>query len=287
VLENSWPQSNRFPGGDQEQAFAALLTYIRRERSMECSQYKDSFLRRRLAVRMTARGIHTYQDYLGVLRADPAEIDALLAALSINVSRFFRDVPVFDALRHAVLAPLLAERAQTGQCSISVWSAGCASGEEPYSVAIILKELLKEKFSSWNVTIRATDVDARVLARAQRALFTASSFRDLQADYVQRYFSVQGSTYTLQPEIRQAVTFEQHDLTSHRPLPGYDLILCRNVLIYFARQHQSGVVQQLVEHLRPGGYLVLGMVEMVTMGMTVSGRLKAVDGRLRIYRKRD
>ena len=254
---------------------------------MECSQYKDRFLRRRLTVRMRARGANTYQDYLGVLRADPGEIDALVAALAINVSSFFRDAPVFDALRHAVLSPLLAERAQRGERTISIWSAGCASGEEPYSIAIVLKELLKEEFTCWNIAIQATDVDAGALARGRRGRYPPSSFRDPQAEYVQRNFVLEDGDYTLDPEIRRVVTFQQHDLTRQPPPSRYDLIFCRNVLIYFNRERQSELVQRLVESLSPGGYLVLGMVEMIPMSLIISGRLEAVDGRLRIYRKRD
>lgn len=268
------------PAGE-ERTFDALLAHIRRQRGLDCSQYKVSFLRRRLVVRMRARDVDTYQAYLGVLRSDPAEFDALLVALTINLSYFFRDAAVFDALRYAVLGTLVAERAQSRR--LIVWSAGCAGGEEPYSVAMILTDLLGPTISKWDARIQATDIDASVLARARRGVYKALNFQDLRADFVGRYFGRDGDTYTLQPAIRRLVTFRQHDLTAAPPLPRYDLILCRNVLIYFAREHQEGIVRHLLDYLEPGGYLTLGMAEMLPLAL--SSRLDAVDGRLRIYRK--
>ena len=281
----SEPGKSPAGGVNEERAFDALLDHVRRERGLDCSQYKNSFLRRRLAVRMRARGSGTYQAYLDVLRSDPAEFDALLVALTINLSYFFRDGAAFDALRYAVLSPLVAERSQARQLRLTVWSAGCASGEEPYSVAMILTDLLGPTLSRWKVQIHATDVDADVLDRAHRGVYRATSFQDLQADFVARYFAQDGSMYTLQPAIRHLVTFRQHDLTTPPPLPRYDLILCRNVLIYFAREHQEGIVRHLLGHLEPSGYLMLGMTEMLPLAL--AGRLEAVDGRLRIYRKRE
>lgn len=265
----------------EERAFDALMAHVRRERGLDCSQYKESFLRRRLAVRMRARGVETYQAYLSVLCSDQAEFDALLVALTINLSYFFRDEAVFEALRHAVLRTLVARRAQTRH--LAVWSAGCASGEEPYSVAMILTDLLGPALSGWKVQIQATDVDADVLARARRGVYKAISFQNPEADFVGRYFARNEDVYTLRPAIRQLVTFQQHDLTTMPPLPRYDLILCRNVLIYFARERQERIVRHLLDHLGLGGYLVLGMTEMLPLAL--ASWLEMMDGRLRIYRK--
>jgi chemotaxis protein methyltransferase CheR len=232
---------------------------------------------------MRARGTDSYQAYLDVLRYDPAELDALLTTLTINLSYFFRDKAVFDALRYAVLSPLVAGRSRTGQECLTIWSAGCASGEEPYSLAMILKDLLGPTLGRWNVQIHATDVEATALAHARQGIYKASSFQDLQAGFVDQYFARCENSYILQPAIRGLVSFHQHDLTTPPPLAHYDLILCRNVLIYFAREHQERIVRHLLTHLRPGGYLVLGMMEMLPLALI--SRLDTVDGRLRIYRK--
>jgi len=267
----------------EEQAFYDLLDHVRRQRGLDCSQYKESFLRRRFAVRMRARGADTYQVYLNLLRSAPAEFDALLVALTINLSYFFRDRVAFDALRYAVMSPLVARRSRARRQRLVIWSAGCAGGEEPYSVAMILTDLLGSVLSRWDVQIHATDVDAAMLAHARQGVYRAASFQDLYAGFVERYFAHNGDTYTLQPAVRQLVTFQQHDLTTPPLLPRYDLILCRNVLIYFAREHQERIVRHLLGHLEPGGYLMLGLAEMLPLSLF--GRLETVDGRLRIYRK--
>jgi chemotaxis methyl-accepting protein methylase len=250
---------------------------------LDFGQYKQSFLHRRLAVRMRARGSDTYRAYLDVLRYDPAELDALLVVLTINLSYFFRDKAVFDALCHAILSPLAAERSRAGQESLAIWSAGCASGEEPYSLAMILKDLLGPALDQWTVRIHATDLDAAALAHARRGVYKASSFQDLEAGFVDRYFVRRGNAYVLQAAVRRLVSLRQQDLNTPPPLSHYDLILCRNVLIYFAREHQERIVRHLLTHLRPGGYLVLGMMEMLPLALI--SRLDTVDGRLRIYRK--
>lgn len=278
----------------EERAFDALLDHVRRERGLDCSQYKEKFLRRRVAVRLRARGISTYQDYLTMLRSDPAEFDALFAALTINLSYFFRDRAAIGALKDAVLTPLIARRTENRQRSLTVWSAGCATGEEPYSIAMIVADLLEASLAKWRLVIHATDIDATALARARRGVYRTINFSPKggpvpihlqQAHYVARYFGYDEDTFTLRPEIRKLVTFRQHNLTTPPPLPRYDLILCRNVLIYFAREHQEGIVRHLLDHLEPGGYLMLGMAEMLPLAL--SSRVEAVDGRLRIYRKNE
>jgi len=276
----------------EERAFSGLLAHVHRERGLDCSQYKDSFLRRRLAVRMRARGADTYQAYLDVLRSDPAELAALLDALTINVSYFFRDRAAIKALKDAVLAPLITRRTENRQRSLTVWSAGCAAGEEPYSIAMILADLLGTSLARWKLIIHATDIETTALARARQGVYRTVHFSPgdgpvpmhlQQAHYVARYFTYGGDTFTLRPEIRKLVTFWQHDLTRPPPLPRYDLILCRNVLIYFAREHQEKIVRHLLNHLELGGYLMLGMAEMLPLAL--SSQVEPVDGRLRIYRK--
>ena len=136
-------------------------------------------------------------------------------------------------------------------------------------MAMILADLLGTDLSRWHVLIHATDVDAAALDRARKGAYGAASFRNLQADFVSRHFLRHGDTYVLLPEIRGLVTFRRHDLTTLPLLPQYDLILCRNVLIYFTREHQDHMLRHLLDYLRPCGHLVLGMTEMLPMGVTV------------------
>ena len=194
---------------DERQAFDDLLAHIRRERGLDYGQYKDSFLYRRLAARMRAREIDTYHKYLRLLRSDPAELDELLDALNINVSYFFRDESAFAALRYGVLMPLMAQQAAVGKNRVAIWSAGCATGEEPYSVAMLVAELLGSDLRQWNILIHATDIDADALAQARRGTYKAHSFQDPETDLVERYFTKNDDTYVLEPTIRQLVSFKK------------------------------------------------------------------------------
>lgn len=263
----------------------SLETFVLRERGVDCTQYKDTFVRRRLVVRMRATQVGDIAGYLDVLRRDPKEIDALLDALSINLSYFYRDPAVFDVLRYTILDPMLSQRKACKSKSLAVWSAGCAGGEEPYSIAMTLCDLLSSDLPNWNLCIDATDVDIAVLDRAQAGRYSLHSFHDPNAPFVHRYFSRHQDKYHLNPSIRRMVTFRPHDINDPPPRSHYDLVLCRNVLIYFTREHQQKVVRHLVNHLASGGHLVLGMTEMLPMSIALSGDVKAVDGRLRVYRK--
>lgn len=276
----------------EEQAFGDVLDHVRCKRGLDCSQYKKSFLRRRLAVRIRARSVSTCQEYLAVLRSDPAELEKLITTLTINLSYFFRDKAAIERLKDTVLVPLIAQRTKDQQQSLTVWSAGCAAGEEPYSIAMILADLLQTSLAEWRLVIHATDVDATTLARACQGVYRTVNLSPgggsvpihlQQAHYVARYFIHDGDTFTIRPEIRRLITFRQHDITTPPPWPRYDLVLCRNVLIYFAHERQEEIVRHLIEHLEPGGYLMLGMAEMLPPALV--SQLDAVDGRLRIYRK--
>jgi chemotaxis methyl-accepting protein methylase len=266
-------------------ALETVLNHLRRERSLDGSVYKQSFLLRRLAVRMKARGALTLIEYAHLLRSDRDEEIALLNALSINLSYFFRDEQVFDGLRWAALEPLIAQRSRNRNRTVTVWSAGCANGEEPYSIAMIITDLLGRELPHWKVQIHGTDVDEAALARARRAVYGISSFRNPQAAYVHRFFVQEAGHYTLRPEVRRLVCFVRHDVHKEPILPQYDLITCRNVLIYLTRKDQNVLIRHLLQHLSPGGHLILGGTEMLPLGLILTGHVEAVDGRLRIYRK--
>ncbi|MEA3349031.1 MAG: protein-glutamate O-methyltransferase CheR [Chloroflexota bacterium] len=268
---------------DEEQAFDTLLAYIHRERGIDFNQYKRSFLRRRLIVRKRARGVDTYQAYQDILRSDSSEFDALLNALRINVSYFFRNQAAFDALRKEVVIPLIKQRDQDRQRRLAVWSAGCAGGEEPYSIAIMLTDLLGSQFPRWNIRIYATDIDAGALVKARKGIYKPASFRNLKADFVSQYFSKQEGQYVLHPYICKMVSFRQRALSDPATLSQYDLILCRNVLIYYSSDHQKRIIQLLFGQLKMGGCLMLGMAEMLPQSFC--NKLEAVNGRLRIFRK--
>ena len=252
----------------QERAFAALTEKISRERGVSCGSYKDRCLKRRIAVRMRARSVHTYEDYAKVLDQDAHEYQELLDALTINVTKFFRNVETWNALR-----PYLDALARL-RPRLRVWSAGCASGEEPYTIAVLLAEV------DVPGVIDATDVDRLSLERTLQAKYPEAAFSEMPANLKRRYFR-DGQPLDA---VRTLVRVRAHDLTREPPpQPPYDLIVCRNVVIYFERQAQERLFQVFVDALAPGGVLLLGKVE--TLFGPARERLKLVDPRERIYTK--
>jgi chemotaxis methyl-accepting protein methylase len=253
-----------------ERAFLALTEKISRTRGVSCGSYKDKCLKRRIAVRMRARGIHTYEDYGTLLDQDEREYQELLDALTINVTKFFRNPETWNALR-----PYLVALART-RPALRVWSAGCASGEEPYTIAVLATEVLGEATAA----IDATDVDRLSLERTRQAKYPESAFTEMPADLKRRYFH-DGEPV---PPVRDAVRVLAHDLTREPPpRPLYDLIVCRNVVIYFERRAQERLFQLFVNALPPGGVLLLGKVE--TLFGPARSQLTLADPRERIYTK--
>lgn len=261
----------------------ALLDQIRRERGLDLKSYKPSFVQRRLTVRLRARGCSDYAAYGQLLRTDPEEYGPLLNALTINLTRFFRDGTTFQAIEETCLTELVKMRASSRR--LRIWSAGCAAGEEPYSLAIMLREALGPALRRWQVEIIATDVDEEVLERARQGLYDHYSFQGLAPRYeawIEHYFAP-GPKRQLGDEIRDMVSFRRHDLVRDPPPANLNLILCRNVLIYFDRELQDRLYRAFHEALRTKGFLVLGKTEILPL--TWSQSFVPVDLREHIYRR--
>lgn len=258
---------------ESERAFAALTDKISRARAINCDAYKHKCLKRRIAVRMRARSVHTYDDYSRLLDDDAREYQELLDALTINVTKFYRNADTWEALR-PYLARLWAAREGRG---LRAWSAGCASGEEPYTIAVLLAELARPG-APRAAGIDATDVDRVSLERTRAARYPESAFTEMPADLRRRYFPGGEAV----PALRELVRVVPHDLTREPPPhPPYDLIVCRNVVIYFERQAQERLFQTFVDALAPDGVLLLGKVE--TLFGPARQRLTLADPRERIY----
>lgn len=262
--------------------FLELTRKISIDRGFGCASYKEKCLRRRIAVRMRAKGVHTYSDYARVLDADAGEYDRLLDALTINVTKLFRNWEAYASVA-ANVVPALWGR-QTPR--IRVWSAGCSSGDEPYSLAILF-----HRFAAVNgmlaqlsrVEILGTDIDRQCLAAAARGEFEEGDFADTPAELRQRYFT-STAPFAISPTIKSIVRFESRDLLGDSPPPGlHDLVVCRNVLIYFDRDTQERLFEIFHRALAPGGFLVLGKVETI-LGRSRSG-FAPVDARERIFRR--
>jgi len=254
----------------------ALKQLVRLRIGLDFEGYKEPCLRRRIAVRMRARGLHSYSAYADLLERDPDEYQRLLDAVTINVSKFFRNNEVWDAIRAHVLPALFA----LGEPVVRMWSAGCAGGEEPYTLAMQLIEYAEANGLARELPrfeILGTDLDARSLLTAQRGEYTDFAFTETPAWARERFFT--GNR--VRDEVRRLVKFERMDLLNDPYPPGRHLVLCRNVIIYFARSVQVSLFERFHDALSPGGYLVLGKVE--TLFGTGLPLFRSVAGRERIF----
>ena len=261
--------------------FHALTRKISAERGFGCASYKEKCLRRRIAVRMRARGVHTYEDYSRILESDETEYDRLLDTLTINVTKLFRNWDVYASMA-ANVVPVLWDR----QAPVHVWSAGCSSGEEPHSLAVLFHrhaEARGQLHHLRRVDVVGTDIDRRCLADAVLGQFEEADFADTPDELRAKYFTAT-APFTAIPAVRSIVRFERRDMLSEGAPPGaHDLIVCRNVLIYFDRETQERLFEMFYQALAPGGFLVLGKVE--TLIGNVRGKFVPVDARERIFRR--
>lgn len=256
-----------------------FLEKLYRERGLDLRGYKATTLARRLGRRLRARGVSIYADYVLLLDHDPSEYDRLLDELTINVTSFFRDAVAFRALEEVAL-PSLTGRGT--QC-LRIWSAGCAAGEEAYSIAMLLLERLGGAINRWEVTILATDIDAKALACAREGVFSRAQVEGIPPQWREQYLAPEGRGFRVQPALRQLVVFKEHNLLSDPAYCDLDLVLCRNVLIYFTPDAQIRVLTGFYEGLNEGGFLLLGKPEATVGG--AMGLFHCVDSRARLYRK--
>jgi chemotaxis protein methyltransferase CheR len=265
-----------------EAAFAALTRKISREAGLTLDAYKHKCLRRRIAVRMRACGVQTYSDYQAVLDRTPAEYDRLKDAITINVTRFYRNAETWNLLR----ADLIREICRTNDGEIRVWSAGCSSGEEPYTLTMLIADHLEQQGTPERlrqVTVDATDIDRECLERARAGRYRRDALGEIPANWIERYFEHDGEDCRVIDRVRQRVHVRAADLSNDPPpRHNYHLILCRNVVIYFERPAQERVFATFARALAPGGFLVLGKVE--SLFGPARNLLTLLDPRERVYR---
>jgi len=219
---------------------------------IDLKHYKSQQMDRRINSLGQAWGVKDYEDYLNQLITNPARFKEFVNRLTINVSEFFRNPERFHELWHQVLPDILKHRSR-----ITIWSAGCSDGSEPYSVAIIVNELN----AAAKVRILATDIDREIIRKAQEGIYTANEVKSLPEDLRLKYFEQKNHLFYLKPEIKQMVEFRHHNLLND-PFPSpVDLIICRNVVIYFTEEAKNMLYKKFIEALRPGGYILVGGTE--------------------------
>jgi chemotaxis protein methyltransferase CheR len=259
-------------------AFSRLKKVMHEGTNINFDCYRESYLKRRIKVRLTATKTNTYSNYIQYLKANPNEYDFLINDLTVNYTKFFRDNDVYSFLNETLLPELLSSRRW-----VRIWSAGCATGEEPYSLAILVHQVMKKQLNNGRVTIYASDLDRTALEKAKSGEYTRRVVEGIEESMLDRYFDFDNEVYRVKNDVKQLIHFEEHDLMATPPHNNLDLILCRNVMIYFSREIQQKIHMNFHDSLKRGGYLITGKTEF--LGREASQKFVDVDPKCRVYKK--
>ncbi|MCK6374683.1 MAG: PAS domain-containing protein, partial [Zoogloea sp.] len=265
-------------GGSDAQAFQAILTLVSRESGVDMRCYKESTLRRQTLRRCRALGLAGLDAYLAHLCVSPDELDRLQQSFMISVSSFFRDPEVFSELARALQT--VVDGKQAGD-ALRVWVPACATGEEVYSITIVLAEIIGERFGQLDIRVFATDIDEDALDVARAGLYPTSDVSGLSPERLARWFTAEGDGWRVVKPLREMCVFSVHDLVGHPPLVRMDLVSCRNILIYFKPGRQAELLRSFHFALKPGGLLLLGKSESV--GLDGDG-FESLDASGKLYR---
>lgn len=265
--------------GSQSQ-FARLVEFIGAEMDFESEFYNDSYLDRRITARMRRTDIETYREYKRLLERDDDERGHLLDSLSINVTGFFRNPDAWEALR------LVLRELTDNNRRVRIWSAPSADGREPYSAAMLALD--DPEIDARKIEITGTDINADILREARRATYETSQTTDIAEelaplDDYSSYIEQDGNTFSVRDEVTKMVRFEQHDLIRGEPKRDFDLVFCRNLLIYIDTEFKAPIFETIRNSLREGGYLMIGMTE--TLPADCRDSFEPVDKQHRIYRR--
>ncbi len=258
----------------------AILDHLKRGRGFDFTGYKLPSLTRRIGRRMQDLRIQSFAEYLDYLQVHPGEFTALFNTILINVTEFFRNPAIWGYLARQVIPQIIAAVEQ--ERPIRVWSAGCASGEEPYTLAIALAEALGLPAFRERVRIYATDVDEEALATARQATYSTAQIEAVPPALHSRYFTPADGNHRIHTDLRQAVIFGRHDLVHDAPISRIDLLLCRNTLMYFNADTQERVLTRLHFSLDSSGFLVVGKAELL---LTAANMFTPIDLKHRVFKR--
>ncbi len=270
----------------EDEFVTQVMRHLFKSRGIDLSGYSASFLMRSIRKRIGRTGSADYPDYLRKLLYSDEETSELLGALSINVTEFFRDKGAFDAFASQVVRPLLTSRADTGGL-VRFWSAGCATGQEAYTIAMcVLEELRKvQPTKAPLISVLGTDLSQPALTKARAGIYAKEEVRGVPEKLLNQYFVSKGDGFEMGPEASRLTRFHRENLLDPPTSKYFDAIVCRNVLIYFSRAMHDVVTMNLFHALRQGGYLTLGKTE--TLMGAPRGSFDVIDLENRILRKRD
>ena len=262
-----------------------LLEKVYRDGGYDFREYKRGTVTRRLERRLRATGARTYLDYMRFLDAHPEEYQRLIEDLTIKTSGFFRSPYTFQQVDRLALPELIAYKTKQGERALRVWSAACARGEEPYSIAILLNQFLGYRLSDFEISINATDISRQALKEAEAGVYSSKDVDGLSSIILASYFTRTEKGYMVNNNIRQMASFSYFDLTSTTKSPFIDMdcVFCCNILIYLRETLQKRVLGMLYDSLTTPGYLILGEVETPTKNP--GDKLECLDAKAKIYKK--
>jgi chemotaxis protein methyltransferase CheR len=261
--------------------FMALQRTIERLVNIRCTQYKEDYIKRRVLSRMRVTMKESYREYHTFLLSSPKEVEDLKNALTINVTSFFRDPEVFGIVGREIFPALIRRKKR-----LHIWCAGCSSGEEPYTLAILFHELFAQHPDISGV-IYATDIDDEVLSRARKGIYNENALENMRSSQIKKHFTPQGEgLYEVKPHLREIIRFRHHDLMSGIPVARFlDCITCRNVTIYFTEGQKNDLVRMFYSALALGGFYVTGKTEY--LGREVEHLFSPYHAEGKIYVKKD
>lgn len=254
--ENSFPDRLE-PAED----FDRILAQVRQKTGVDVQLYRTATLERRMSLRLAATRSKSYREYLAVLKKNPAEYKDFLQTLTIPVTDFFRDKDIYKNLKVRVLPAIINRAEMLKRKRISIWSVGCSKGQEPYSLAMLLLKILGTRQAELRFAIQATDLNNTLLKKANAGAYTLPEVKSVPRTYLRDYFSKNGNMYHIKPSVRRLVKFRHQDLIREKPGGKFDLILCRNVLIFFKPRLRQNVLKNFHSSLCEKGILVLGTAE--------------------------
>ncbi len=250
-----------------DEEFVLLRDFLYQQAGIFVAENRKYLVENRLAARLRELGLHSFGEYHKYLRFDAHrgdELNKFFECMTTNETSFFRNGPQLDVFRDKVLARVLDELRAKGQKKLRIWSAGCSSGEEPYTLAIILAEALKQDLGSWDIRITANDLSLAMLDSARRGLYNSYAIRTTPPDILARYFTREGDVYRIDPKLQRLISFGQINLNDKAQLQKVErsqIVFCRNVIIYFDDEMKRNVISAFYDNLMPGGYLLIGHSE--------------------------
>ncbi len=264
-----------------EKGLPELILDVEKRLNIHLSNYKPDYVKRRLLSRMNSTRSKNFVEYLQYLKTHPEEEEKLRNALTINVTKFYRDPDVFDLVKKEIFPAVLRDKR-----TIKIWSAGCSSGEEPYTYALILHELGKSGIT-FNNAIIATDIDEEMIKKAKQGIYEKNALENLSEVQISRHFDkLEDGKYSVKDHLRQMVQFKPHDLMKAVQIgKSFDMVSCRNVTIYFNEQQKKDLVKLVYESLGKDGFYIMGMSEY--MAKDVEHLFKPYKPMLKVFQRKE